>query len=425
MCEGDTMSILELISMLKECKELGIYTFFYKWPKTDMIRGLHNLDTDNDIVEMCELLPPSKVIYVYAITTSPITVVDGDGVPTQEFAPSQNENMEYVDHIEDMMQDNGGDVEDNVMGHFESEGESDEDYNPVDDREVLSDCSFYSDGSNMDSTDDEVCNHKNERNERIKKMQENCKGKGRGKKKGKSPEKTIEKDAEKVPHKENDTAEQKWTDEKSDSGDAGGNASDASTHYASSDEERMASNSTDDEEEVTFPVFNHNTEMNDPQFQIGMLFPTAKIFRAAVRKHAILHRRPIKQCRNYGIRVRFICEKPCEWKIYASKMNTTDTYQIKVYNPKHTCTATFHQKQINSRWIAEHYEDDIRMNPTWPLSAFLKKVVNDWHCHVSVFAIARAKRKALQNINGKHVDQYGRILEYGDQLLKVMPQSTV
>ncbi|XP_074376912.1 uncharacterized protein LOC141718430 [Apium graveolens] len=186
----------------------------------------------------------------------------------------------------------------------------------------------------------------------------------------------------------------------------------------------MACNSTD-EEEVTFPFFNSITDMKDPEFQLGMLFPNAKIFRAAVRKQTIMHRRPIKICGNYGIRVRFIYEKPCEWKIYASKMNSTNTYQIKVYNPKNTCTATFYQKQINSRWIAEHYEDEIRMNPTWPLAAFLKKVVNDWHCHVFVYAISRAKKKALDNINGKHVDQYGRVWEYGEQILKVMSQSTV
>lgn len=39
-------------------------------------------------------------------------------------------------------------------GDGQSDGESDEDYNP--DKDVLSDddCSFYSDGSNMDNTDD-------------------------------------------------------------------------------------------------------------------------------------------------------------------------------------------------------------------------------------------------------------------------------
>lgn len=208
------------------------------------------------------------------------------------------------------------------------------------------------------------------------------------------------------------------------SADEGGDVSDVSTHYASSDEERMASNSSD-EEDISFPIFNHKTEMKNPKFQLTMLFASSKVFRAAVKKQAILERRPIKQCKNYGSRVKFICEPPCEWKIYASKMRDTDNYQIKVYKPKHTCNTTFHQKQINSRWIADEYEDEIRMNPTWPLSSFLKKVVNDWHYHVSIYAIWRAKKKALEKINGKHVDQYAKLWEYGNQLLKVMPESTI
>nr|XP_017239829.1 PREDICTED: uncharacterized protein LOC108212616 [Daucus carota subsp. sativus] len=186
----------------------------------------------------------------------------------------------------------------------------------------------------------------------------------------------------------------------------------------------MAGNSTD-EDEKSYPVFDHKTEMDDPKFELGQLFATAKIFREAVRMQAIIQRRPIKQCRNYGARVKFICEAPCSWVIYASKMQLTDTYQIKVYDSNHTCTPTFHQKQINSRWIAEHYEDDIRMNPTWPLSSFLQKVVNDLHCHVSIFAIARAKRKALAKIKGQHVDQFGKVWEYGNELLKAMPDSTI
>ncbi|XP_074383321.1 uncharacterized protein LOC141724920 [Apium graveolens] len=65
------------------------------------------------------------------------------------------------------------------------------------------------------------------------------------------------------------------------------------------------------------------------------------------------------------------------------------------------------------------------MNPTWPLQDFLKKVVNDWGCHVSIYAIARAKRKALQKINGKHVEQYSRVWDYDNALLKAFPDSTV
>lgn len=170
----------------------------------------------------------------------------------------------------------------------------------------------------------------------------------------------------------------------------------------------MAWNITDDDE-ISFPVFYHKTKMREPKFQLKMLFPTAKIFRDVVKKQTIVERRTIKQCINYGNLVRFISQVDRPWKIYASKMRMSDTYQIKFYNPKHIYTHTFHQKQINSKLIFNYYEYEIRMNPTWPLQAFLYKIVNNWNCHVSIYAIGRAKRKGLEKINDKAVDQYAKL----------------
>lgn len=52
-------------------------------------------------------------------------------------------------------------------------------------------------------------------------------------------------------------------------------------------------------------------------------------------------------------------------------------------------------------------------------------MVNDWHCHVSIYDIVRVKRKVLEKINEKHVDQFGKVMEYGNELLKVMSNSTI
>lgn len=79
--------------------------------------------------------------------------------------------------------------------------------------------------------------------------------------------------------------------------------------------------------------------------------------------------------------------------------------KVKTYKGIHTCASTFDQKQMSAAWIAKHYEKDIRMNPTWPISAFQKKIVNDWHCQVSTYLMGRAKRMALSIIRGNHVDQ--------------------
>lgn len=86
-----------------------------------------------------------------------------------------------------------------------------------------------------------------------------------------------------------------------------GYASDISRHYIDNDEEKMACNSTD-EEEISYPMFNFKTDMKEPKFQLGMLFLTSKIFREEMKNQVILERIIIIQCRNYGRRIRFICE---------------------------------------------------------------------------------------------------------------------
>lgn len=80
---------------------------------------------------------------------------------------------------------------------------------------------------------------------------------------------------------------------------------------------------------------------------------------------------------------------------------------------------------MSSKWIAEYYENDIRMNPSWPIGALHKKVVNDWGCEVSIHAVGRAKRKALQVIKGNHIAQYGQLWDYMAAVRKAMPDSTI
>lgn len=55
-----------------------------------------------------------------------------------------------------------------------------------------------------------------------------------------------------------------------------------------------------------------------------------------------------------------------------------------------------------SKWIAEYYKNKIRMNPTWPLGAFRKKIISDWSCDVIIYAIGRAKNYTLKVIRGNH-----------------------
>lgn len=114
--------------------------------------------------------------------------------------------------------------------------------------------------------------------------------------------------------------------------------------------------------------------MANPQFKIGLVFISAEVLKRAVKSHVIPDRRPVVRHPNMGSKIQFMCTPPCNWKIYASKCQMTQSYQIKTYRRKHTCQATFHQKHITADSIAREYIDDIRMNPKWEGEAFQKKV---------------------------------------------------
>ena len=178
-----------------------------------------------------------------------------------------------------------------------------------------------------------------------------------------------------------------------------------STMYVDSDEERIVANSTDEEVD-SYDVFNEKTDMTKSTFKVGICFRDSTLFRQVVKKHAIIERRPITNFRNFGRKVKYVCETPCMWKIYASPMQGTITYQIKTLNKKHTCTPTFKQKQINSKWIADYYETELKMNPTWPVNAFHKKILNDLKCEASKHAVHRTKRRVIMKISGTHEERY-------------------
>lgn len=158
-----------------------------------------------------------------------------------------------------------------------------------------------------------------------------------------------------------------------------------------------------------------------------MIFASGPIFRKAVRQHAILDQRPIDfmKNKNLGAKIKFVCKAPCLWLIYARQMQRSSSFQIRTINDKHICTQCYEQKQINASWIAEAYENDIRLNPTWKIPNFLAKVTNDLKCKVSYMQAFRAKQKALDNIRGKHEVQYGKLWDYATEIRRAMPGSTV
>lgn len=80
---------------------------------------------------------------------------------------------------------------------------------------------------------------------------------------------------------------------------------------------------------------------------------------------------------------------------------------------------------IHSGYLAEKYIEEFRINPTWPIKAFHKTLMKDLSIDFKAHVLRRAKRKCLRIINGTDDEQYGRLWDYKNELLKRNPNSTV
>ncbi|KAK4381581.1 hypothetical protein Sango_2953500 [Sesamum angolense] len=165
-------------------------------------------------------------------------------------------------------------------------------------------------------------------------------------------------------------------------------------------------------------VFNAS-EKYDPNFEIGMSFSSKSDFKDAVYGHAVKTKRSLKITKNDSRRIYARCDgEGCEWRINVLKVIGETTFQIREYNSVHTCARSFNVKNVNSGWLSKKYEDSFRTDPNRAVKGFRKDVIKDIRCNVSKYQAYRAKRKALNAIDGAADDQFALLWDYAEELRK-------
>ncbi|KAL0300141.1 UNVERIFIED_CONTAM: hypothetical protein Scaly_3058000 [Sesamum calycinum] len=155
---------------------------------------------------------------------------------------------------------------------------------------------------------------------------------------------------------------------------------------------------SDGEEKEPHPIFNPRNKY-DPHFEIGMIFSNKIELREAIHSHA--------------------------WIMHALKLGEESTFQIRQYNPEHKCARSFNVKNVNSKWLSTKYEDAFRTDPKRNVKGFRKDIIKELRCHVSRNQAYRAKKKALEAIEGKAEDQFDSLWDYASELRNSNPGSTV
>ena len=92
---------------------------------------------------------------------------------------------------------------------------------------------------------------------------------------------------------------------------------------------------------------------------------------------------------------------------------------------KHKCAKKHGNFHLTSQWIAQHYLEDFRCDPTWKITSIIARVKKEMKLRISKIKAWRVRDYTLKQINGDEKEQYSRLYDYRRELLRTNPGSTV
>ena len=162
------------------------------------------------------------------------------------------------------------------------------------------------------------------------------------------------------------------------------------------------------------------------QFRIHLCFLNVVEFREALRNYHVRTLRNFEYHRNDPSRIIAWCsdrKHGCEFYITASKIAHESTFSIKKMNLDHTCGASGENTKVTMKWVAKAVEDTVRSNPGAGVETILSYTKKKFGVHVPKSLAYRARRKAVDVVQGDHKTQYYRLRDYLQCVLDTNPGS--
>ncbi|XP_019184504.1 PREDICTED: uncharacterized protein LOC109179472 [Ipomoea nil] len=178
----------------------------------------------------------------------------------------------------------------------------------------------------------------------------------------------------------------------------------------SEDELRSISSNSDVEEGSNSSLVFSESKFNleDFQFQEGMIFKDNKEFKWAVERYEALRKKDVY----------FVKNEPRE-------SNENCPFTIKTYRLNHSCGEQHDNQLIKSGFLAKYYKDEFKLNEEWGRVQFQRHVKKKFRCNISKFQSFRAKQKAKLLVTGSQNHQYNLLLDYCEELKKTNPGTSV
>ncbi|KAH6807214.1 hypothetical protein C2S51_028322 [Perilla frutescens var. frutescens] len=164
----------------------------------------------------------------------------------------------------------------------------------------------------------------------------------------------------------------------------------------------------------------------DVSFRLGQVFASINDFYDAVKNYGIYNMYGLKFVQKDKKRCRVKCVDKCPWLIFCSKVGNFETYKVKTFVDNHNCQKEeVREKFANTTWLGNMVIGDFRNHPKMTGEELKSLVAEKYKITISISKAYRIKEHAQQLLDGDVAQQYSRLADYCEELVRTNPGSTV
>ncbi|GLT91403.1 hypothetical protein SLE2022_092940 [Rubroshorea leprosula] len=159
---------------------------------------------------------------------------------------------------------------------------------------------------------------------------------------------------------------------------------------------------------------------------VDQRFGSINEFREALHKYSIAHGFAYKFKKNDSRRVTVICKaQGCPWRIYASRLATTQLVSIKKMNSKHTCegAAAKSGHRATRGWVGSIIKEKLKTTPNYKPKDIAEDIKREYGVQLNYSQARRAKKIARDQLQDSFKDAYALLPFFCEKIKETNPGS--
>ncbi|KAG5582590.1 hypothetical protein H5410_053217 [Solanum commersonii] len=157
----------------------------------------------------------------------------------------------------------------------------------------------------------------------------------------------------------------------------------------------------------------------------SMTFKDLNEARKIVNLYSLANSKPIVMEKSDRTRLRYKCMIGCPFVLLISQDGKGPGFKVKTLKINHNCEDAFKNPRACTSTLAQYFRRKVQNNPQYKLKDMRKDLKDQFNLNASTSKLKRAKRMALQKLQGSFLNDFNRIEAYANELRLSTPGSDI